>query len=59
MAIGPQLLEILICPQCREKLELSADEQSLLCRRCELQYPIEDGIPLLVSENAKPLEEQK
>jgi len=59
MAIDPQLLEMLICPQCREKLELSADEQSLLCRRCALQYPIEDGIPLLVSEDAQPLEEQK
>lgn len=51
--LDPQLLEILRCPSCHARLTLSG--QSLDCQGCGLRYPIRDGIPvLLVDEASKP-----
>jgi len=49
-------MDILACPVCKGKLELEVDEEnkteiitgSLYCRRCEIRYPISDGIPNLL-----------
>ncbi len=51
-----ELMEILACPVCKEKLELSVDEEnekeivagSLYCQRCNERYPIVDTIPNLL-----------
>ena len=51
-----ELMEILVCPVCKGKLELSVDEESeaeiatgsLYCPRCDARYPIMDGIPHLL-----------
>lgn len=57
MALKPDLLEILACPQCKGELEYRESEQSLLCHACKLRYRIEDDIPVMLIEEATPIEE--
>ncbi|HKD07722.1 MAG TPA: Trm112 family protein [Bryobacteraceae bacterium] len=52
MAISPVLLEILICPACRAKVELKADQSGLRCVSCHRLYPIHDGIPVMLIDEA-------
>ncbi len=51
--IDPLLLEILACPSCKEPLR--EEGESLLCanRLCGLRYPVRDGIPILLVEEAR------
>jgi uncharacterized protein YbaR (Trm112 family) len=51
--ISPDLLQILVCPACRSSLSLSADQQSLRCGGCRRVYPIRNGLPILLVEEAK------
>ncbi len=55
--ISKELLDVLACPKCKGDLELTEDGLFLVCRRCKLKYPIEDDIPIMLPEEAKPLEE--
>ena len=59
--IDPELLRILVCPKCKGELEVqsAADgvEVSLDCRACGLSYPVDDGIPVMLVEEARPLGE--
>ena len=56
MSIAPELLEILVCPKCKGDLEYRQDPaESLNCHVCRLQYPVEDGIPILLIDEARPL----
>lgn len=48
-----KLLEILVCPLCKGKLLLKSD--TLICRFDRLVYPIRDGIPVMLEEEAKKL----
>ncbi len=50
--ISPELLEILACPKCKQQVELSEDGQALLCQTDRLRYPIVDGIPVMLIEEA-------
>ena len=52
MAISPDLLEILICPACRAKVELKADGSGLRCVGCHRLYPIRDEIPVMLIDEA-------
>jgi len=53
--ISPELLQILRCPMDPErKTELVLEENALRCPRCGLKYPIKDGFPVLVVEEAEP-----
>lgn len=47
---------ILVCPRCRGELRdaRSAEGDALECPKCRLSYPVVDGIPVLLSERAKP-----
>ncbi len=56
MTISETLLEILVCPTCKQKLELTPQNDALLCRTCRLRYPVEDGIPVLIPSEAKPID---
>ncbi len=56
MGLNPELLEILACPQCKGALEYRETESRLLCHKCRLAYDIREGIPVLLPEEAKPLE---
>lgn len=57
MALSPDLLEILACPQCKGDLEYRDAEPALLCYACRLRYRIEDDIPVMLIEEATPLAE--
>lgn len=50
-----ELLDIIACPQCKEKVELREDQNALLCHACQLSYAIRDGIPIMIIEEAEPL----
>jgi uncharacterized protein YbaR (Trm112 family) len=51
MAISQDLLDILVCPVCKEPVQLTEDQQGLKCPKCRRVYPIRDDIPvMLVSE---------
>ena len=53
--IDPKLLELLVCPLTKETLEYDAVRQELISRRAKLAYPIRDGIPIMLPEEARPL----
>ena len=55
-AIDPKLLEILVCPLTKGPLEYDAEKQELISRSAKLAYPIRDGIPIMLPEEARPLE---
>jgi uncharacterized protein YbaR (Trm112 family) len=57
MGLNPELLEILACPQCKGELDYREAESALLCQACKLRYRIEDDIPVMLIEEATPLEE--
>ena len=54
--IDPRLLEILVCPLTKATLEYDAARQELISRPAKLAYPIRDGIPIMLPEEARPLE---
>jgi uncharacterized protein len=55
--IDPRLLEILVCPVTRATLEYDSKRQELISRAAKLAYPIRDGIPIMLPEEARPLED--
>lgn len=50
--ISPELLEILRCPLDPSRTRLSLESDCLVCERCRLRFPIKDGLPVLVVEEA-------
>lgn len=53
--IDPELLSILVCPACKSELELiefKPSQHGLRCRECTLIYPIREGIPVMLVEEA-------
>jgi uncharacterized protein YbaR (Trm112 family) len=55
MPLAPELLDILVCPKCKGDLEYRPDEVVLVCPACRLAYPIEDDIPIMLIDEAKPV----
>ena len=55
--IDPKLLEILVCPLTKTTLEYDAARQELVSHAAKLAYPIRDGIPIMLPDEARPLEE--
>jgi uncharacterized protein YbaR (Trm112 family) len=53
--VDPRLLEILVCPLTKGPLEYDADKQELISRAAKLAYPIRDGIPIMLPEEARPI----
>ncbi len=51
--VDPKLLEILVCPITKSALEYDADRQELISRKAKLAYPIRDGIPIMLPEEAR------
>ena len=49
------LLEILACPVCKGSLLYKKQQQELICRACRLAYPIQDNIPVMLTEQAREL----
>ncbi len=58
MAISAELLEILVCPACRSKVQVKPDNSGLKCVNCRRVYPIEDDIPVMLMDEAKIEDEE-
>lgn len=56
MPVDKELLEILACPKCKGELELTENQDGLICRACKLVYEIRDDIPIMLIDEAKPLD---
>jgi uncharacterized protein YbaR (Trm112 family) len=54
--VDPKLLEILVCPLTKGPLEYDAAKQELISRAAKLAYPIRDGIPIMLPEEARRLD---
>jgi uncharacterized protein YbaR (Trm112 family) len=57
--IDPKLLEILVCPVTKTTLEYDRERQELVSRAAKLAYPIRDGIPIMLPEEARKLDESE
>lgn len=55
--IDPKLLEILVCPLTKTPLEYDAARQELISRAAGLAYPIRDGIPIMLPDEARKLDQ--
>lgn len=55
LGIDPKLLELLVCPVTRGPLEYDAVRQELVSRAGRLAYPIRDGIPIMLADEARVL----
>jgi uncharacterized protein len=55
--IDPKLLELLVCPLTKGPLDYDSERQELVSRQAKLAYPIRDGIPIMLPEEARPLTE--
>jgi uncharacterized protein len=53
MAISKDLLDILVCPLCKEPVELLQDQNGLKCVKCHRVYPIRDDIPVMLIDEAR------
>jgi len=57
MAIDKELLDILACPKCKGAIHLNDEQDGLICENCRLIYRIEDDIPVMLIDEATPLED--
>lgn len=57
--VDPKLLEILVCPVTRETLRYDVERQELISDKARLAFPIRDGIPIMLAEEARPLEDDE
>ncbi len=55
--VDPKLLEILVCPLTKGPLRYDADKQELVSEQANLAYPIRDGIPIMLVDEARKLDE--
>lgn len=54
--VDPRLLEILVCPLTKSALEYDRAANELISRKAGLAYPIRDGIPIMLPDEARPLD---
>ncbi len=57
--VDPKLLEILVCPVTKQPLEYNSDRHELISPAARLAYPIRDGIPIMLAEEARSLDEEQ
>ena len=55
--VDPRLLEVLVCPVTHAQLDYDRDRRELVSRAAGLAYPIRDGVPVMLPEEARPLAE--
>jgi uncharacterized protein YbaR (Trm112 family) len=58
MSLTKELLEILACPKCKGDIKLTENKDGLICEKCRLLYPIRDGIPVMLIDEALPLDKK-
>ena len=55
-AVDPRLLEILVCPLCKGSLVYRKEAAELVCKADRLAYPVKDGIPVMLEDDARKLD---
>lgn len=56
MAVAKELLDILVCPKCKSDLRMTEGRDGLICDACRLVYEIRDDIPIMLIDEARPLD---
>lgn len=59
LAMDPKLLELLVCPVTKGPLRFDKERQELVSHSARLAYPVRDGIPILLENEARPLEDSE
>ena len=57
--IDPKLLELLVCPVTKGRLEFDRDKQELISRSARLAYPVRDGMPVMLESEARVLTDEE
>jgi hypothetical protein len=55
MTLSKELLEILACPKCKGEVQLQQDGAKIVCSACGLAYPVRDGIPVMLIDEAEQI----
>jgi len=55
--IKKELLDVLACPKCKGDIRVSKDENHIVCDTCKLLYEIREGIPVMLIDEAKQVED--
>jgi uncharacterized protein len=53
MAVSKDLLDILVCPECKTPVTPTHDQQGLKCSTCKRVYPVRDDIPIMIVTDAR------
>ena len=56
VSVDPRLLEVLVCPVTRGRLTLDRERNELISAGAKLAFPIRDGVPIMLAEDARPLD---
>jgi uncharacterized protein YbaR (Trm112 family) len=56
VSVDPRLLEVLVCPVTRGRLTYDRERQELISAGAKLAFPIRDGVPIMLVEDARPLD---
>jgi uncharacterized protein len=56
MVVDPKLLEVLVCPVTKGPLRYDRDRQELISESAKLAFPIRQGVPIMLAEEARPLD---
>ncbi|MCB1669888.1 MAG: Trm112 family protein [Gammaproteobacteria bacterium] len=59
MSLDHKLLAILVCPICKGELIYNREAKELVCRADRLAFPVKDDIPVMLSDEARPLSEEE
>jgi uncharacterized protein YbaR (Trm112 family) len=57
--VNTDLLEILVCPLCKSPLSWNREKEELICKPDRLAYPVRDGIPVMLADQARELGENE
>ena len=57
--LNTKFFEVLVCPQTKTGLQMSKDERELISRAAKCAYPIHDGVPILLADEARALDEDE
>lgn len=55
MALSPDLVAMLVCPQCKGPLTMEPAETGFICPACHLRYPVREGIPVMLVDEAEKI----
>jgi uncharacterized protein YbaR (Trm112 family) len=53
-----KLLDILVCPLCKAKIDYDKKNNELICQKCKLAYPIDEDIPVMLIDSARQLDNE-